>query len=101
MMKDGTYTMKKEKLSYQDGFQVGLVEGTYALVKNQQEIDGVWAGIIENYSPCSIGVWVDKHGLTHVDPCCWVKSLELAKALGRQNKQKAIWCWVTMKEIHL
>ena len=50
MMKDGTYTMKKEKLSYQDGFQVGLVEGTYALVKNQQEIDGVLFLQLKNLS---------------------------------------------------
>ena len=101
MMKDGTYDFGLNPIIHSHGYQVGLVEGTYALVGSEAGLVRAIYDIKNIVKAERFGVWTDEDGLTHVDPCVWVESLEEAETLGRQNKQKAIWCWVTMKEIHL
>jgi len=94
-----------KKVSFGSGYQVGVVEGTYTKIHTNHisfKEENILSAVLEcaKEIECNfVGVWTDKHGIAHIDPCEFIYHRYNAVIMAENKKQLSIWDWENMEEI--
>lgn len=105
-MPNGTYTLEANTLKpvqYKTGYYVGLHEGTYLKISRPptQEVVKLYAELFKQQYGSYVGLWTDEDGITHLDPSAWLRYLDDALEVAKENNQLAIWDIKNMESIYL
>lgn len=74
-----------------DGYAVGMAIGTVAYQPIAAQLTDTMIRVAREWDASYVGAWIDDDGRAAIDPVIYVRDRDRAIALGRANRQRAIW----------
>lgn len=84
-----------------EGYAVAMAAGTQAWVTDPADLPDVARLVAQEWDASFVGTWVAPDRRIHVDPVQYVRDLDRALAIGRENGQLAIYSFTTKEVIDL